>query len=75
MFLPKCAGAYVAHMQVFSHSFVKKDDICRDVIPVNVTLQAIAEDPWITVCNHVTVMSFPIVLQNKLNKLNVNHFS
>ncbi|XP_053402304.1 uncharacterized protein LOC123548511 isoform X2 [Mercenaria mercenaria] len=49
MFLPKCAGAYVAHVQVFSHSFVKKDDICRDVIPVNVTLQAIAEDPWITV--------------------------
>lgn len=49
MFLPKCAGAYVAHIQVFSHSFVKKGDVIRDAIPVNVTLQAIAEDPCIAV--------------------------
>ncbi|XP_060568181.1 centrosomal protein of 192 kDa-like isoform X2 [Ruditapes philippinarum] len=49
MFLPNCAGTYVAHVQVFSHSCVKKYDVYQDAIPVNVTLQAIAEDPWISV--------------------------
>jgi hypothetical protein len=55
MFLPNCAGTYVAHVQVFSHSCVKKYDVYQDAIPVNVTLQAIAEDPWISVCYLYTV--------------------
>ena len=50
MFLPKFAGAFIAHVQVFSHSFLKKDDMNTEMIPVNVTFQAIAEEPWIKVC-------------------------
>jgi len=50
MFLPKYAGAYVAQVQVYSLSFLKKKDhVDKDIIPVNVTFQAIAEEPWIKV--------------------------
>ena len=50
MFLPKVAGAYVANIQIYSLSFLKRDSgIEKDIVPVNVTLQAIAEDPWVKV--------------------------
>lgn len=54
MFLPKFAGTYVAQVQVHYIPFVKKervDQVDKDIVPVNVTFQAIAEDPWIKVVN------------------------
>lgn len=50
MFLPRYAGAYVAQVQIYSLSFLKKSDhVDKDIVPVNVTFQAIAEEPWIKV--------------------------
>ncbi|KAL4232237.1 hypothetical protein ACF0H5_009811 [Mactra antiquata] len=49
MFLPKFAGAYIAQLQIFSKSFEKKNDRHKEVIPVNVALQAISEEPKIAV--------------------------
>ncbi|XP_052232648.1 uncharacterized protein LOC127845662 isoform X2 [Dreissena polymorpha] len=60
MFLPKRPGAYVAQVQVFSLSFLNRSQMKeRDVVPVNISFQALAEDPWIKVscddgqCNSV----------------------
>ncbi|XP_052245393.1 centrosomal protein of 192 kDa-like isoform X1 [Dreissena polymorpha] len=60
MFLPKRPGAYVAQVQVFSLSFLNRSQMKeRDVVPVNISFQASAEDPWIKVscddgqCNSV----------------------
>ncbi|XP_052816319.1 uncharacterized protein LOC128242923 isoform X2 [Mya arenaria] len=72
MFLPTVAGAYVAHVQIFSLSFLKRDQhVEKDIVPVNVTFQAIAEDPWIKVTHEnepATSVDFGEVMWGSLSE-------